>query len=156
MRHEAWNYDFHDFEIPDTPFNEIYLRHSEYLKSLTHKEEQLTATWCISNQVPLKNKRNNQSWLTINYEEPLANPPKSMTRILDSWGINDYDFDKLNITNASKTTKAGSPIKGTAQIEFWKKNLNNDQVSRMSDVLNYFEIDTCSSSPYPSKVFNYG
>lgn len=155
LKQGGWDCSFQGFQIPKTPYNEIYSKHSEYLKSLRHKEEALTATWCITNQIPLQNKRNNQCWLTLNYEELLLNPKKSLERILDEWEI-DYNLEKLDFIKASKTTIKGSPIKGISQLEFWKHSLNKEQIARMNDVLNYFQINAYSIDTYPIKVYNYG
>ena len=61
LSHGAWNYQYQKFEIPDAPFNDFYKQHDDYLYSLETKEEQLTALWCMGNNVVLHHQENDHS-----------------------------------------------------------------------------------------------
>lgn len=155
LKHGAWNYPVIKFNIPEIPYNQIYIKHEKYLKSLKTKEEMLTANWCITNQLPLNHLNNNINWLTINYEEILVNPHKSLQRILQEWKI-QFDLDRIDFSKKSFTTKQGSPIQISKQLGYWKENLNNEQVDRMLKVLEYFNVKVYSKNLEPEIIFNYG
>ena len=152
LKQGGWDYEFTGFVIPDSPFNKLYLEHSKFLKSLRTKEEALTALWCISNQVSLCSDRNNNSWITINYECLVDDTQATLERVFREWGM-QIEVSKLNFAKASKTTVGSSPLSGSAQIEYWRKGLNSDQVKRMTDVLQYFHVSVYSSNPYPEIIF---
>lgn len=156
LDHGAWNYNFTKFNIPETPFNMIYKEHQEFLKTITTKEEALVAEWCLANNEPLAHKFNNIKWLTLNYEEFVMNPERSLARILASWGIQS-DISSIDFSKNSSTTKDGSPEKIKSRISRWQNNLDKSQLERMGSVLDYFKTDVYSKeNPLPEKVFNYG
>ncbi|MCP4972021.1 MAG: hypothetical protein GY932_15700 [Arcobacter sp.] len=152
LSYGAWDFEFRKYEIPNVPFNEIYKIHKDFLSSLKTKEEALTATWCISNQITLHNSNNNINWITMNYEELLINPKDSINRILNEWNI-DYDINNIEFHKKSTTAISGSPISGKDQIKYWQKNLDKNQIARMKDVLIYFNLKEYSEKPEPLFIY---
>lgn len=148
LKQGGWSKNFDGYDIPKGPFNEFYTAHADFLKSIKTKEESLTATWCLCNQIPLNHPNNNKAWMTINYEDLILEPKKCLTRVLTEWGV-DYDLDKIDFNKKSTTTTIGSPISGQKQIEYWTKELSPDQVARMNNVLEYFGIEAYSKKPQP-------
>ncbi|WP_243472483.1 sulfotransferase [Winogradskyella sp. MH6] len=154
LRHGGWSqHKFTQFNIPETPYNQYYIEHSEFLKSLKSIEQVMVAMWCISNLRTLNNKRNNCDWITINYEDLILNPYEIMNIILDQWH-NDYDISQLDFFKNSKTTKDDSPKSKEKRITHWEKNLSEIQKKDMGTVLDYFNVTHyAKDNPYPIKPF---
>lgn len=156
MLHGAWDYPFKGYIIPNTPHNYIYKKHKSFLESIKTKEEALVVDWCISNSIPLNHLSNNDKWLTINYEELVMNPEKTINRILTSWGVN-YDLSSIDFTKNSKTTIEYNPVLGIKRLSNWQNQINNNKLDKMEEILDYFEIKCYSkNNPMPEKVFNNG
>lgn len=156
LRHGSWNYPFTKLNIPNTPYNDKYKKHRPFLETLRTKEEALVAEWCLANYDPLNHKDNNKKWLTINYEELIMNPEKTINRILASWGI-EYDLSLIDFKKNSSTTKDDSPDLVIERLYNWQNQLNKTQLENMGKVLDYFKIDIYSKeNPLPEKIFNYG
>lgn len=152
LKHGGWKHPYKGFGIPKTPFNQIYNQHKPFLASLKTKEEALTATWCITNQVPLNHKKNNIDWITINYETLLLRPEAVLKRVLFEWDI-EYNLNNINFKKKSFTTRSGSPISGKEQLAYWKNNLTPEQIDRMEAVLQYFNIKAYTRNPEPQIVY---
>lgn len=152
LKHGGWKLPFQGFGIPKTPFNQIYKQHKPFLTSLKTKEEALTATWCITNLVPLNHEKNNIDWITINYETLLLHPEAVLNRILSEWDIK-YNLNNINFKRKSFTTRSGSPISGKEQLAYWKNNLTPKQIDRMEAVLQYFKIKAYTRNPEPQIVY---
>ena len=155
LQHGGWDYEFSQFEIPHGPFNEAYTDHKTFLSSLQSKEEALTATWCLCNQVPLKHPGNNKDWITINYETLLQNPEDLLARILQRWNMDTTKVATLDFTRLSTTAIQDGPVTASTHIENWKKFFTGAQVERMVRVLDYFEIREYNADPYPKVVYSY-
>lgn len=156
MKQGGWDYSFDSFDIPNGPYNHVYLEHEEFLSQIKTKEQALVATWCMCNQVPLNHKNNNKNWITLNYEEFLLRPKDSILRVFKEWNLNSANIDDLNFSKPSKTTVKGSPISGRAQIENWMKSFSKIQIVEMERVLDYFGVEAYSSNPFPEIIYNYG
>lgn len=155
LKHGAWEYPFDKYIIPDTPYNDNYLEHQEFLNTLKTKEESLVVQWCLANQSTLSHKKNNIEWITLNYEEFIVNPKLSMERILQEWGLK-YDLSKIDFEKNSSTTKKGSPQDIIKRISHWKNNFNNQQINKMLRVLDYFDVSCYSERFEPEIIYNYG
>ena len=155
MRHGAWDYKFNGFKVPESPYNEIYAEHEPFLTSLTTKEELLVSMWCIANKGTLDHERNNKDWLTVNYEEFVVNPEKTVERILESWGVS-YHLEKISFTKNSVTTRVDSSAEVKGRLSQWQQNLDKAQIGRMMGVMEYFEIEQYSYDPMPNIIYNYG
>ncbi|MGB3467290.1 MAG: hypothetical protein WBA74_18550 [Cyclobacteriaceae bacterium] len=155
LKQGGWNSEFQRFTLHEGSNSELLAPHKTFLESLKTKEEALTATWCLCNQVPLNHARNNIDWITLNYEEIILNPEKTFHRISEEWSLALQDFDGLKFNKPSATTVSGSPVSGNSQIENWTKKLTPDQVKRMEEVLKYFDVKAYSADPYPEITYNY-
>jgi hypothetical protein len=142
LRHGAWSYQFTRFQLPDVPYPQIYLTHEEYLKQLGTKEELLTAMWCITNLVPLRNKHNNQKWITVNYENMLLDPERELSRIFSQWNVDIPENISTKLRKPSATTKEATFVMGAVpQLQKWQKELTEYQISNMAAVLDYFGVE---------------
>lgn len=152
MEHGAWGKEFRRFEVPDCPYNEPYIEHADYLRSLQSMEESLVAMWCLTNGVPLENPRNNVDWITIFYEDLIANPKMELTRVFQSWGLTIPGGVFEGIRKPSATTKDADCQAGVeAQVAKWTRYFRADQVERLTAVLEYFNMRQYDSDLYPCK-----
>lgn len=140
LNHNAWNYDFQPFQIPSSPFNEFYKPHDSFLKSLKTKEEQLTALWCMTNNIVLNHPQNNQSWISINYENLILNPNQYFQNIFDIWGLEIPQTLYSKIQKPSSTTVGKSQIEPERLLIDWQQKLSSTQIDRLQNVLDYFGV----------------
>jgi hypothetical protein len=142
LQYGSWNYQFTGFKVPDMPFPDLYMAHESYLRKLTTKEEALTATWCITNLVPLRHKHNNERWITVFYEDLLLHPERELRRIFDQWKITMPEHILSRVDKPSTTTKEATFSRGAAsQLEKWQNDLSENQIKRMTAVLEYFKVE---------------
>lgn len=156
LRQGGWDNVNTTFQIPyNKLYPEFYSQHEDFLKSIDSKVKVLAATWCLTNAIPLQHSENNKRWITITYESLILEGEKQLNRIEKRWNIKlpESAFQKLN--KASKTTVQGSPIlenKGS-QLEYWKKQLSDQQINDIMEVLDYFKIDLYTTDFLPTKSF---
>src|SRR5690606_23136702 len=148
LKHGGWKNVTSHFVIPNTPYNEYYKQHEDFLNNLNTEVEVLMATWCITNQIPLSHSKNNINWITITYEELLIQPEITVERILKEWHIS-YDISKINFKQQSFTTVAGSPESSIERLYYWKNSFTPEQIDSMTHVLNYFRVELYDSNPEP-------
>lgn len=146
LNYGSWDYEFDGFKIPNTPYNDIYLKHAGFLSKIETKEEALVATWCITNMIPLTNTRNNVDWLTIFYEDLIVDPEREMNRIFSRWNLSVPDTVYEMMRKASSTTKdATFELSIDEQLSKWKTVFSTEQLQKMQDVLNYFDVKVYSA-----------
>ncbi len=141
LHHGAWDYSFKKFEIPEGPFNDFYQQHEPFLYSLKTKEEQLTALWCMTNNVVLRHPQNNQSWITVNYENMVLDPMQHFQMIFKKWNLEIPKELSARILTPSATTVGKQKIVPEQLLSDWKNKLSAEQVNRLQKVLDYFEVD---------------
>ena len=154
MSHGGWNHEFAGFQIPDCPFREFYDRHAAFLATLRSEEEVRVATWCLTNVVPLRHRRNNVDWITIHYEDLVTAPRAELTRAFQAWGMPLPDAVLEQVGVDSSTTdrsraKDEASAGGDARLTKWRSAFSERQVHRMMDVLAYFEITLYGADPLP-------
>ena len=140
LNHEAWGYDFQPFEIPSSPFNDFYKPHESFLKSLKTKEEQLTALWCMTNNVVLHHPQNDQSWISINYEDLILNPQSSFQKIFNIWNLEIPPMLYKKMQLPSSTTVGKKQIQAERLLADWQQKLSKTQIDRLQNVLDHFGI----------------
>ena len=136
LKHPAWNPNFDGYRIPDCPYNEFYLRHADFLASLQDKYEELVSTWCLTNLVPLRNSRNNKSWITVYYENLLFNPEQELGRIFGRWGLPLPESILSRVTHpSSSTSDATFQQSREKQLSKWQNFFDKTEIERMMNVL---------------------
>ena len=153
MKQGGWNSPFKKFEVPDIPYNEIYIKHQDYMASLSTKEEILTAYWCLTNLVALSHHNNNKRWITLYYENLLLDPEKEIRRIFKRWEI-QFPYNIRNkYRKMSRTTLSDNRIENPkVQLARWRKEFNRSQLKKMSKILEYFDIRHYSAKDEMPKV----
>lgn len=141
LAHSAWDYKYQKFSLPQSPHLEFYQKHISYLEKLESKEEQLTALWCMTNNVALKNAKNNIAWKTINYEDFVLQPERIFQEIFAEWELPLPTSLIENILQPSSTTVGKAQIQPEQLLSDWQNKLSEKQIDRLSRVLDYFEVD---------------
>lgn len=159
LNHPHWIYgapdvsplNFTGFEF-DCEGHQLYGDHAQYLSGLKSKHELLTATWCISNLIPLQSDRNGADWITIYYEEIITEPERVFEDIFASWGmpIPETIWSRLRVPSVS-TQDTNFRARPETQLSKWRDQLSQEQLREMAAVLNYFEIDLYGSDIYPRR-----
>ncbi len=149
LQHQGWDYSFQRFKIPNAPFNYFYEKHKRFLLSLNSKEEQLVALWCMTNNVVLRHSKNNNSWISINYENIVLDPMYYFSLIFDRWNLNMPEVLPDIISIPSSTTSNKKQIDPKQQITNWKNILTAQQICRLLHVLDYFEVDYYNEGVMP-------
>ena len=151
LKHGAWDYDFNGFVIPNSPYNDVYIQHADFLSSLKTKEEALVATWCLTNLVPLRSARNDKSWVTVYYEDLIRNPEKELERIFQRWGLPMPESVINQIKTPSVTAKETTFLNSIEQqCGKWTSFFDQQQVKRMGSVLQYFEVEHYTTDLFPN------
>ena len=154
LRFGAWGAESTGVSIPEGPYNDLYTRHADFLLSIETKAEELVATWCLTNLVPLRHPQNNVDWTTINYETLLLQPEHTLERIFESWAMPLPEGVLDHIRQASRMTKdATFETSLDAQLRKWQGQFSEDQVQRMTRVLDYFEVEFYDASVHPLVTF---
>ena len=154
LNHSSWNYPFKKLVVPEGPFNEFYKNHKDFLGALQTKEEQLTALWCMVNNVVLNHPDNDHSWITINYENLVLEPQKYFQKIFDLWGMDLPEELMKRISVPSTSTKGKRSVEPDKLISDWKKKLTEKQISRLQKVLDHFEVDYYNKTVTPTIAAN--
>jgi len=150
LRHGAWDNKPGNFPIPECPYNDIYVRHSDFLTRIETLEEKLLASWCITNLVPLKNKRNNKDWVTVYYEHFITDPEQEVNRIFQRWQLDlpENIYDRVRKPSAT-IREATFQRSIEEQLVKWKQSFSKEQLKNMMAVLEYFELEHYSMEAYP-------
>jgi hypothetical protein len=150
MAHAGWRREFDGFRMPDCPYRELYDRHAAFLSSLSSKEEELLAIWCLANLVPLNHPRRDLDWITVHYEDLLERPRVELGRVFSAWGMALSPAVLDHVGLASST--AGGALPGSAaQLTKWQRAFTPAQVDRMLAVLAYFGVRRYGAGLYPDR-----
>ena len=152
IKHGGWN-KVEKYNIPNTPYNEIYTENADFLCSLKSIEEFNTATWCIHNLETLRNSRSNKDWIVIFYENFIENPEYELNRISEKWGIKIQT--NIDYSKPSKTASSEANLKSPKQqIMSWQNKFSKDQIQKMDRVLEHFNCEYYSSKSYYPLIQN--
>jgi hypothetical protein len=128
----------------------LYGPHREFLSTLTTRHEMLTATWCVSNAVVLRNERNDVDWISIHYEHLMSDPSRVLGDVFSRWRlpIPDGVLDDLHKPSVSSQEPShfDDPV---SQLSKWTARLSREQITSMMAVLEYFEIDVYDTDIHP-------
>lgn len=154
LRHGAWNGKLPKFEIPDSPFNEMFVEHEGFLKNISTLEERLVVGWCYANKYTLENPRNNRDWITVYYEELMRNPLYEIERIFSEWNVAIPNEICDTIKKPSETVKNNNfSADVDRQLSKWQRGFDKETLAKMARVLDYFQISFYQdNSIYPVKA----
>ena len=141
ITHPSWNYTMTPFIIPDIPFNEPYFEHADFLRSLHTKEEQLMALWCIVNKACLEDDLHEKGWQLIKYEDIVSTPEDTLDKIFSNWNLEMPNDLHTLMNKPSSTYIRANNIEKEDLLNGWKNILKEDQLIKLSQVLEYFELE---------------
>ena len=131
LQHGAWKRTYTGFRLPDCPYNDLYVRHADFLFTLKTKEEWLVAAWCLTNLIPLQNARNNSDWITVYYEDMISNPEQELDRIFERWKLPLPANILDQIRSPSSTTKEATFLKSIEQqLSKWQSFFSPKQIEK--------------------------
>lgn len=108
-------------------------------------EENLAATWALD-QLPSLLQQRPHPWTTITYEELVIHPEQTLTKIFERWDL-DADMN-VAMSNLRKPSSVVSRS-GISGINGWKKQLSDQQISRILGTVKAFGIDFYSECDEP-------
>ncbi|MEQ9426690.1 MAG: sulfotransferase domain-containing protein [Cyclobacteriaceae bacterium] len=147
-----------EFKVTDFRYNEVYLKYEHVLRQIKTPEENLAAHWCFNMLATLKDPNNNKKWLTVAYENLYENYDQEIDRIFQ-W-IDRPIAQRVGSLNfkPSRYTESYSLeyIKSGNQLNIWKERLDKDQIKRILQIVEAFEIDGYSDNVLPDLKAIYG
>jgi len=132
-------------QIPQIGENEKLM---EKLKTITTREEFLSAIWSMSNYIPLSSTKP-YPWHTVAYEKLITDWKKEIKRIFGYIGEKTPERAYSMFKKPSKTTKDFSYVGTKNQLEKWKKKLSKRQIEKILRVTHWFGLDFYTEEPEP-------
>lgn len=155
----SWKYLQKDatFNVPDMRFNDIYQKHEHLLKNIKYPEENLVALWAITNNYIIRHPDNNKKWITIAYEDLYLRKEEVLKKIYEKLNLKWTDKITIELNKKSFTSNLNtkSYIGKKEQLDVWKKRLTSDQIKRIFNLLDKFEIDYYSDLAEPDYSIIY-
>lgn len=146
--HPSWQYDYKGFNVPQTPYNEIYIKHEKFFSSLKSNLELLLALWCISNRRLNNIVEVEKKYIVIFYENLLRDPEMELQKIMRAWDLN---FTFSSFSKPSTSSLEGEKISRERQPSKWKNQLSIEEIKSFQRILDYFGIEFYKSdSLYPN------
>lgn len=131
-------------------FNSFYDPYRDVLDSISCYEERLAAEWAMSVLTPAKHPENDKKWITICYEDLLANPETSLDKIFERLPVakptNLADsYQKQSFTKSSfRDNAVGDRLSG------WRKTLSSDQIKIILSFVERMGVDFYSEELEPN------
>ncbi len=141
------------FALRPHPFNEYYIQHNDFLKSLKTKLEIHVARWCLYNK-PALELPDDDRFVKVYYERLLLDSQSVINEIFSGLKIEIPQGIYDQVFRPSKTDFK-SDLKETPeqQVEKWLPKVSADDLKRVSRILTYFDIkEYLADDPYPRKV----
>jgi hypothetical protein len=147
----GWTSSVNNFVVPNTPFNQEYRRHQEFLSGLRTDEELLVAIWCMTVLVPLRHPHKDRKWTTVFYENLVRSPETELDRVFESWGLRQPTAILNDVRKSSRTSRPGSAatVSAGGQLSKWKRTLSKQTVRSLCKVLDYFEVVEYGDDLFP-------
>lgn len=112
---------------------------------------QQAVVWCLENLIPLK-QMHDHNWTLCLYEDMVRYPLYESKKILDQLHIANSLLTKRAICNVSMVTRPDSPLfNGLDPLSNWQNKLSKDQVRKILNILEKFEIGLYTDAPLPHK-----
>ena len=150
MGHGHWNEASYSFDA-SAPFSEREGAHASYLASLRTRPELLVATWCLANTAALEQPPADRPWITVYYEQLLAEPAEQLGRIFERWSLDLPKRVLEQVGKPSSMTKDASALHdSTKQIAKWRQVFSPADIERMLAVLDHFGVTVYSDQLMPA------
>ena len=150
----AWDTHPETFRMPEGRFTEPFDKHADFLATLSSRAESLVARWCIVNGIALDHPARDEHWITATYEHMLLDPESTITRIFDRWGLPMPEGVLDRVREASRMTKdATFETSLDDQLTKWQRQFTDNQIARLTRILDHFEIEVYTNDPMPQVTF---
>lgn len=138
-------------------YNEVFLLFEDILKTVKTPEENLAATWAVTNLLPLSDENNDIKWLTVAYENMFLNPEFEIQRIAKRFEINFpdgvYNTHKKQSFTSNETIDGNNRKK---QLYKWKDYFSKKQIDNIFGIINAFNFDVYQKDgPIPDLTLIY-
>ncbi|MBW7941670.1 MAG: sulfotransferase domain-containing protein [Candidatus Kuenenia stuttgartiensis] len=141
------------FTIPKTKFPEKYTKYEHILNNINTTLEYVAAKWCLDNIIPLNHHGNNRLWITVFYENLIANPHEEVPYIFYRLNLElpRNLWYKVNVPSAM--TGSISPLRQNKieQLSKWKNELSERDIDSILGMLKKFEIKIYDDNIFPVK-----
>lgn len=105
--------------------------------------------WCVENMIPLR-QMGERSWNVVTYEQLLTSPEPILSNLLDSLKIRRTWLTNRALRRVSPVTRPDSPIyKKGNPLQAWSRQLPQEVIREILDVVQAFNIQVYSSDPMP-------
>jgi len=158
LRHGSWSHlnssSMYPFILPEFRNSNYFEKYTDILRKIKTPEENLAAMWAMSTLHIVGHPKNNVRWNTIAYEQLYDQPEETLENLFDRIGIKTPERILDLVKDPSKTTIRSSleSLKDKSQLDKWRRGLSNDQVSRISNILEEFGVDYYSMTDnFPDK-----
>ncbi len=144
LNHINWshikNKKEYSFNLPVFRNSGYFEQYRPILDQITTPEENLAAIWAMTNNYIIHHRDNNQKWKTVAYEELFLNPKETLTDLFHFTGhpFPEKVLEKVKIP--SKTTSS-TFLENNKQLGSWRKQLSDEQQSRIADILTKFKVN---------------
>lgn len=127
------------YEVPDQPFNELFVENLEMLQSCKTRLEQLTVLWCIHNCQTLQAEE--VKWQKIYYEDLVLEPKSTLLKMFKQWDISIpvSVFKRLNQPSFSDFNNSYTTNK-KQQLNKWHQRLGRKELQDIQKILEAFHL----------------
>ena len=141
-------------KIPDSIYNERYIRHNEFVSRLETELEATIAYWCINN-CPTIEKLDKLDVLVVFYSDLLMEPDKELRRIMNAYQLpySDKHIDRIEARKISSTGQKRH-FQKDPEIQLSKNftELSDEMKDRIQAIFDYFGFKLYNAySPFPQK-----
>lgn len=145
-----WQKTNYKFNYNMNRFPEFYEPYREVLDSISCVEERLAAQWAMTVLTPIKNKKNDEKWVTLAYEDLLINPEQSLTKIKNRYELN-WDNKQLDkIVQKQSFTKSSFQDNSTKnKLNSWQNHLTPKQIDTIINFTQRLGVDFYSTNLEP-------
>ena len=145
------------FVPPDWINNERYIKHQDFINSLSTPLERKVALWCVNNtHVIIHPER--EKWITVYYEDLVLKPEEEFSLLLKKLELpfSPKDYEHLNFKRASDTNiRNGYNPNPAIQLESFLKVFDDVYLNKIQNIFDYFELKNYTAfSAYPIKNNN--
>lgn len=137
-RHEAFDYPFERFTLPNSKYTDFLLTHLDFLKTLNSNQEQQLAWWCLSNKYLASFDQ--EDWIVVTYEELVNNYKETVEHIFSTWKT-PLPKSILKVASKASSSTTKRKFQKEEQLNSWQDILSDNEIARYNEILNYFNVD---------------
>jgi hypothetical protein len=109
-------------------------------------------SWAVDNLVPLAQKEQD-GLMFVTYEEMYLHPEEKARQLLEAVRVPYTWLTQRAIQQVSSVTRGDSAIlQGRSPLTEWQRQLSNEQIAEVLDIVASFEIDLYGASPLPATL----